>query len=502
MRSVFKNSIYNLFGQIIPLLVALAAMPITERAYGLERFSLLAIIWTFLGFFSFLDFGFGRATTRFIAEARGGAEPDRSSRIVRASIVLNALVGVAGMLVIAAAFPYAAERIFNIPDALKQEATVLVLVLSLCVPGITMASGLRGALEATERFDLVNAVKIPANSLLFLLPLLGAWFGWTLLTVVILIVASRFLTAALNLFFVGRNIPSVYRGFLVHGPTFTSLLRFGGWISVNNIVSALIGYGERFVILALLPGVWLSYYLSPAELVARMVVIPASVSLTLFPRFSQDPGPDAARIADRLILTPTKLLLLMMIPLTVFFVLCSYSILELWMNPEFARHGHMTLSVLAVAVFFNALGQIPFSALQGFGRPDLTAKIIAVESVLFLGGCWLAVGTFGIDGAAWMKLFALLGETAVLFLFTFTVLKIRAAAHLTPEFRRMLILTGGTLAAALVIKLLVTTPYLLLGAAVVLSAGALAAGWRGAVSDAEKRELLAMIRPARAGSAA
>ena len=503
MRAVFRNSVYNFSGQIIPLILALVAMPVTERGYGLQRFSLLIVVWTLLGYFSFLDLGFGRATTKFIAEARTRQAHDELPRIIWGSLALNFTVGVFAAAVILFVFPPAAEHLFNIPVALKEEAVLLIRILALSVPAVTIASGLRGALEASERFDLVNAIKIPTNSLLFLLPIAGAIFQWGLVTVVVLIVASRLLTVALNLYFVGRELPAIYARPDFRRHTFLSLIRFGGWVSVNNFVSPIVAYGERFIILSMLPVVWMSYYSTPSEMIARMVVIPASVSLTLFPKFSNAGLHPTEHVAKTLILKPTKFMLLLLTPMTVIVILCSHSILAVWMNPVFAEHSHVVLSVLAIAIFFNALGQIPFSALQGFGRPDLTAKIITIEAVLFLCACWFAVRDFGIEGAAWAKLIALGGETAMLFTFTFSLLKLGWQEVLNRELSRMLIIVCTALPAALMVKAYISSDEVQILVATVLACAVLLTGWRIAISRSEKEEILSLLRrPFAAGTPA
>jgi len=46
------------------------------------------------------------------------------------------------------------------------------------------------------------------------------------------------------------------------------------------------------------------------------------------------------------------------------------------------------LQWLAVGVFINSLAYVPFSLLQGVGRPDLTATLHLIELPLYLGLLW------------------------------------------------------------------------------------------------------------------
>ena len=48
-------------GSLIPMVVALVAIPIMLEKLGLERFGLLTLAWLIVGYFSLFDFGLGRA---------------------------------------------------------------------------------------------------------------------------------------------------------------------------------------------------------------------------------------------------------------------------------------------------------------------------------------------------------------------------------------------------------------------------------------------------------
>jgi O-antigen/teichoic acid export membrane protein len=61
------------------------------------------------------------------------------------------------------------------------------------------------------------------------------------------------------------------------------------------------------------------------------------------------------------------------------------------------------------------LAQVPFSFLQGIGKPDVTSKLHVAELLVYIPALWLLVGSFGIIGAAiaWTGRVAI--DTALLF---------------------------------------------------------------------------------------
>jgi O-antigen/teichoic acid export membrane protein len=74
--------------------------------------------------------------------------------------------------------------------------------------------------------------------------------------------------------------------------------------------------------------------------------------------------------------------------------------LRLWLGPAFAEHSTVVLQVIAAGVLVNSIAHVPFSMIQGVGRPDLTAKMHLAEVVPYVGLLWLLIARFGIVGAA------------------------------------------------------------------------------------------------------
>src|SRR5258705_13573850 len=81
MQRLARHTLYNILGQAVPLIVGLVAIPIITRSLGDTRFGLLALMWAIGGYFSMLDLGLGRATTKFVAQALAGQDPGRAHQV-------------------------------------------------------------------------------------------------------------------------------------------------------------------------------------------------------------------------------------------------------------------------------------------------------------------------------------------------------------------------------------------------------------------------------------
>lgn len=83
---IARNTLINLIGQALPLLVAVVAMPLVVRGLGTERFGLLSLAWGVMGYFTVFNLGLGRATAKHMAEALGIGETRTAFIFQRANI--------------------------------------------------------------------------------------------------------------------------------------------------------------------------------------------------------------------------------------------------------------------------------------------------------------------------------------------------------------------------------------------------------------------------------
>ncbi len=493
MSRLLTNSLFNLLGQVLPLVIALVAWPLAIGGLGLELAGVLTFAWTMLGYFAFFDLGLGRGTTKFFAEALQQKRHDDLADILWVSFMLNVAIGLLTLAVLMLSASTLVHAL-NVPAARVELTTTVFRVLALSIPAVTVTAVLRGILEAAERFDLVNLIKVPSNSALFLIPAVCIPLGMDLVPIVALMVASRWATVIAYFWSVARRFPSPVRAFTFRPARAGALLRYGGWVSVSNLMNPLVTYGERFLIPGMLSLTMLTYYTAPFELVARMAIIPASISLTLFPRFS---GGGLAGDADAraLLVRPSIYLVLVMTPLALVFLAFAPEILHLWLGGDFADVAATMLMVLAVSFFFNALAYVPLAALQGMGRPDVKAWLDIVAALLFGALCWFGITWFGITGAAWAKLAVTLLDTVVLLIFALRLLGVPGGIFLSDGMGSLLALSCAMFAlafAATQMDLPILVRALLFTS---LLAGFLLRFWRHAATDDDRaRFRLAVAR--------
>jgi O-antigen/teichoic acid export membrane protein len=176
-------------------------------------------------------------------------------------------------------------------------------------------------------------------------------------------------------------------------------------------------YFDRFLVGAVISMSAVAYYATPYEFVTKLWLIPGALMSVLFPAFASSYREDPAHAAD-LFHQAVKYQLLAIFPLVFVIVLGARHGLALWLGNEFADTSYLVLQVLAIGVFINCLAHVPFSFLQGIGKPDVTSKLYIAELVLYIPALWFLVRYFGINGAAFAWTARVAVDTILLFYVT------------------------------------------------------------------------------------
>lgn len=398
-RSLARNAYINFVGQGAPIVVALFSIPLLIKLLGTERFGVLALAWVVMGYFGLFDLGLGRATTKFVAEYRARNETEALPRLVWSSLVVHVLLGLLGGTILALLTPWLTHDILNIPTPLLRETEVSFYLLAVSVPLVVTTAALRGILEAIQRFDLVNWIKVPASIANYLGPLLILSLTDGLTAVVGFLICTRGIVLLAHLLLCMRAFPELSRGFGFELALVKPLLGFGGWLTVASFIGPSMVSIDRFMLGALGSLTAVTLYTTPYEIVTKLIIFPTSLLAVLFPAFSAM-AVDRVHDMRRLYMRAIKYLLVLVAPVVGILLSLSYDLLSLWVAADFATESAPVAQWLAIGILVNVLSQVAVTVLQGVGRADITAKLLLVQLPLYAVSVWFLVGLLGATGVA------------------------------------------------------------------------------------------------------
>jgi hypothetical protein len=272
-------------------------------------------------------------------------------------------------------------------------------LLSLAIPFVIHTAALRGVLEALHLFKTAGLIRAVLGVGTFLAPFIASYYSTELSAAIISLIVIRILVWLLHLWAVKNSqillVKSRYFVFSWLKPLF----KFGGWMTISNVISPLMVYMDRFILASVLGAAITSYYVAPYEVVTKLLVIPAAFASVLFPWFAKNHALEPIQSAEKLNQAMLYTLILLFGPALLLSFFAPYW-LNLWLGPQFGEEGQGVVIWLCAGVLTNGVAQILFAKVQGAGLSAWTAKLHLLEVIPYLGLLWFGLHQWGITGAA------------------------------------------------------------------------------------------------------
>ncbi|MCE9731563.1 flippase [Pectobacterium sp. IFB5596] len=390
--SLIKNTLYNLCGFAVPSIIAIPALGLLSRYLGMELFGVFTLAFAIVGYASIFDVGLTRTVIREISINRDNVSEQRKI-ISTSSISVLILGGVAG----GGIFLYSPQiaEIIKVSDVFFDDVKESFQLLSLLVPVFLLNQIWLAYLEGLEKFGNINIQRIISSSCISALPAFAVLIEPTLKSATIGLVCGRAISLFLGFFACRKFI--LASKFIFYKETFSRLIKFGGWITISNIISPIMVYFDRFVISNLLGANKVAFYTAPSEGISRLLNIPFALARVLFPKLSSCYNKEDNEKLEKI----SYLVLIVTCGFIVFLgVFFSEEIMTIWMGSEFFGEPANIFSILLIGFFFNSLAQIPFAQIQARGHAKWTAALHGVELLPYLLLLYLLTVNFSLYGTA------------------------------------------------------------------------------------------------------
>jgi len=398
----------------LPLLFAIVLIPPLIKGLGDERFGILTLAWIVIGYFSFFDFGIARSLTKIIAEKIGLNQSEEIPGIFWTSFFLIICISLIATIGLVLLNHYLVYHLFNISKDLQKEVLQAFYILALSIPVVTITAGLRGTLEAYQKFAAISIIRIILGVLTFLVPVLCLIFTTSLVWIVAFLTLTRIIIFFLYLIQCFKLVDNLKTKIKFDLSLVKPIIKLSSWMTVSNLAGPLIIYLDRFLIGILISAEAITYYATPYEVMTKLLLIPAAIIGVLFPAFSATYHSDRT-FSEKLFNRGVKYSFVIIFPIVLLIMFFTPEGLNIWLGKNFVIESSFVLRILCVGVLVNSLAHLPFSLLQGIGRPDIVGKLQLFELPVFVSLLFIVTKNYGINGVAIVWLFRIIIDAVILF---------------------------------------------------------------------------------------
>ena len=385
--------------QGLPFLIAVITVPLIIKGMGIDRFSILALLWIIIGYSNLFDFGLGRALTQLISKNIALKKTEDISSLIWTALIIVFTLGVIASLFLCLLSPFIIHNIIKLPDEYYDETIKSLYLLAATLPLFLVFINIRGVLEAYQKFNIVTLLRIPVVLFNYIGPLFILPFSNNIFHIVILLVFGRVVTFAFYILACYKFVDGFSMQIRFDKKHLKPLFSFGGWITVSNIVGPLTCYMDRFFIANIIAAIVVAYYTVPYDVITRMTIIPIAILGVMFPAFSSEYQTNIKRTKRMYFKTMLYTSVITIVPVIILVIFAKWG-LGIWISPEFAENSFAITQLIAIGAFVEVLNQSPLSLIQGTGRADITGKIILFVLPVYLILLLWFIDRYGLIGAA------------------------------------------------------------------------------------------------------
>ena len=395
----FRNAAANWSAFLFVAIVSFFLSPFVVHHLGGTAYGVWSLLAALVGYLGLLDFGVRGAVTRYVAHHHAVGDNEGCASIVSAGLVLFGFLGSLAIL-LSGVFAYFSPLLFNIPEAMVQDAR-LVLVLG----GLTVATTLIGAVFAgvvtgLERFDISSGIEIVVTTVRTIAVVIALKAGHGLVMLGCIHLATSILYGLAAWITVRRVYPALrvrFRGALK--PHIKTIVSFSAFLSLIHVFGLLIYYSNALIIAAFLPIAAVTFFAIAGNLIDYAGKVAGALSKTMTPRVSALSAVGSNDVGAE-VLSAARVATLATAPIAATFWLRGESFVELWMGAEYAIASGEILRTLAPVVLLGGARAIAASSIIGMNQHRTLIPGLAFEAVCNVALSIALVRPFGLLGVA------------------------------------------------------------------------------------------------------
>jgi len=390
-RRIFRGTMFVMLSRTTSMIAMLVFSIIMARSLGRDVYGLISIAIGVFGLATILgDMGLNVASTRYTAIHRKKGEREEIIAILRASITIKVVSGVALMLVLWLVSP-------GLEDAFNKPVGRLISLMALAIVFNMPASAFQAIIRGHHRLDLFAGCNMARDIVWLTSSVILVNMGYGVEGAIIGHVIGQIVWFAANII--------AYFGF-IHvkaapadvQKTARRLILFGLPVITMDVMIFVYNWTDTFVIGFFRPTSEVSSYNIAFGMINMIMIFIGSVSITIFPIISErsarkDPV-ELTEHYNRL----TRIVSLIVFPVLSFLVFVQPFVFLVYGDEYLA--GLAVLWILAIWGYFRPFGSMSATMLTALGRQHYVLYATTFVAIANLGLNLVLVPWIGMIGAA------------------------------------------------------------------------------------------------------
>ena len=394
------NSGVSMLDYLVPGIAMLLAASFLVHRFGLSQYGLWMLAIAVISSMESLSSGFGDATVRFVSRYRGRGDAAGVTRVVQATLAINAVLGavLAAAVVIGAGF--AVTHVFHVDPPQQALSTRILQVAGVILLFRSIENVYANTLRAFERYARTALTSIVARILNIGAAVVAAWSGHTVLTALEATLAISVVTLGVQVAGVRALCGPAVVVPRISRESFREIADYGVFSWLQSMTGVIYYHADRLVVGALLGPAALGVYAICVQATQPIHGLSSAALNFIFPHVSarRESGTDAALASFYHVATWLNLgfVLVLAAPLLFF----GREILAVWMGPAFADRGAAVLLWLTIANASLAASVVSHYILLAMGQARFVALVNILGGILSLACIGILIPLYGLPGAA------------------------------------------------------------------------------------------------------
>lgn len=449
-RVIFRNIFSNWASYIVTAIIGFLLSPFILHSLKASGYGLWTLVLSLTGYFGLLDLGIRSSVGRFVSRYMALKDDEKTNRTVSAAFAIlcaASLLAIIGTLIVALFF----FKYLHVDPEYQADGRVALLITGATIACALPFGVFSSVLVALERFDILSGVTIVSEVLRAGLIVFFLKAGHGLTTVALIAMFCSITQYSAMAIAAKRQYPALRVNLkLVDRDSVKELFGFGIYRFVWIVANQLIFYSDSIVIGVFLSTSAITTYAIAGSLVNYGRTVMQLVTDPFYPAASRmDAQSDTAGLRN-LLISGTRLSLLVSLPLCAGLLFLGKQFITLWMGAAYAGSAFY-LVILTIPQITGMTQYMSALVLAGMAKHRMLAYLMLMEGAANLLLSVILIRKIGLVGVAWGTVIPDLICTAIVIpLYTLSKVGLSLREYLVRSFLRPLlcVVPGAALAYA------------------------------------------------------